>query len=242
MNGFPLHLPHSLHFWHWVTRLGEAGIVLPVALAVALWLLLSARSVRIASSWLIPLGLAASITTISKIAFLGWGIGIASIDFTGFSGHSMFSAAIYPMLGHALAVHLEERSGRPWRRYGAIAGYALAALIAVSRVFVGAHSVSEIVSGFALGALASGAALLLIGDTRHRLRARWLALGLGGWLAVMPLHAAPSQTHGMVIRVALKLSQRSVPFQRADLHRMAAGGAALRPAPAAATPALPALH
>lgn len=234
MNG------HHFHFWHWVTRLGEAGIVLPVALAVALWLVLSDRSVRTASSWLIPLGAAATITTLSKIAFIGWGVGIASLDFTGFSGHSMFSAAIYPMLGHAMAVHLQERTGRPWRRYGALAGYALAALIAVSRVFVGAHSVSEVVAGYTLGGAASAAALWLIGDVRHRLPARWLALGLGGWLAVMPLHAAPSRTHDVVIRVALVLSNRPVPYQRADLHRAARGASNLVPAQTVAplTPAL----
>lgn len=219
-------LGHTVHAsWYAITRLGEAGIALPVALALGVWLLISARSVRLASSWFVPLALAVGLTTISKVAFLGWGIGIASIDFTGFSGHAMFAAAVYPMLAYAMTHHLRERSHPGAHALGLIASYGLAALIAVSRVKIGAHSVSEAAAGFALGAAASGSALWLTENARHRVPGIWLCLGMAGWLAAMPAYAAPSITHSLVTRLALKLSQRSVPYQRADLHRAARGKA-----------------
>ena len=41
---------------------------------------------------------------------------------------------------------------------------------------------------------------------------------------LMPLEAAPSQTHGMVTRLALELSGRELPFRREDLHRASGAG------------------
>jgi membrane-associated phospholipid phosphatase len=209
----------DVHPSQWLTRFGEAGIVLPVALALALWLVIATRSPRPASSWLAPLGLAALITTASKVAFLGWGVGIAAIDFTGFSGHAMFAAAIYPMLAHAMTAHRRDEGRRREALLALCVAYAFAALIAASRVRVGAHSVSEAAAGFVLGAIASGSALWLAGHARQRLPALWAGLGLAAWFVVMPLEAAPSQTHGMVTRLALELSGRELPFRREDLHR-----------------------
>ena len=203
---------------HWLGRFGEAGIVLPLALALALLLCVASRSPRPASSWLVPLGVAALITTVSKVAFIGWGVGIASIDFTGFSGHAMFAAAIYPMLAHAITGSERSRAAA----LALVCAYFFAALIAAARVSVGAHSVSEATLGFAVGAAASASALWLARHARQRLPALWVSLGLAGWLIVMPIQAAPSQTHGMVTRLALELSGHSVPFTREDLHRAAA--------------------
>lgn len=212
-------LGQDIHPSLYITRLGEADLVLPVCAVLALWLLISARSVRLASSWLVPLTLAIGVTTVSKIAFLGWGIGIASIDFTGFSGHSMFAAALYPMLAFAMTNHLRSEPGNRWPAFALAFGYLLAAAIATSRVRLGAHSVSEALAGYALGAAASATALWLVSHARHRFPALWLSIALAGWLAVMPLHAAPSRAHGIVTQIALKLSNRSVPYTRHDLHR-----------------------
>jgi len=212
----------GVHPSHWLTRFGEAGIVLPVAAALALWLVVATRSARPASAWLAPLGVAVLVTTASKIAFIGWGVGIAALDFTGFSGHAMFAAAVYPLLAHALTTHWRDAGRRRDARLALCAAYAFAALVAASRVRVGAHSVSEAAAGFALGALASASALWLAGHAQPRLPALWAGLGLAAWFGVMPIQAAPSQTHGMVTRLALELSGRELPFRREDLHRAAA--------------------
>jgi len=214
-------LPSGVDPSQWLTRFGEAGIVLPVVVALALWLVLASRSTRPASSWLAPLGVAVIVTTASKVAFIGWGVGIAALDFTGFSGHAMFAAAVYPMLAHALTAHWRDAGRRRDVLLALGAAYAFAALIAASRVRVGAHSVSEAAAGFALGALASASALWLAGHAQQRLPALWAGLGLAAWFGVMPIQAAPSQTHGMVTRLALELSGRELPFRREDLHRAA---------------------
>src|SRR3954465_9062402 len=137
--------------WHVVTRFGEAGILIPCALLLAGWLALATRDWRPVLGWLMPLAAAVALTTASKIAFLGFGLGIASLDFTGFSGHSMFAAAVYPMLAYAVSARL----GTAWRIGAVVLAYVFALLVAVSRFWLDAHSVSEIVLGYGLGTAAS---------------------------------------------------------------------------------------
>ena len=204
---------------YWITRFGEMGIVVPLAVALTLWMLASTRAVRPVLLWLLPLGLAVGITALSKIAFIGWGLGIAAIDFTGFSGHAMFSATIYPVLAYTLAAQSSRQTGT---RVGAVlAGYALALLIGWSRVHIQVHSVSEVVAGLALGASASGWTIWRLSRrlaAPHPRPHRWVLLALLAWLAVMPVHASPSRSHDMVTQLALRLSAHDKPFRRADLH------------------------
>jgi hypothetical protein len=47
---------------------------------------------------MLPIAMAATLVTATKMAFMGFGWGIASIDFTDMSGHAMLAAAIYPVL------------------------------------------------------------------------------------------------------------------------------------------------
>lgn len=201
--------------WLVVTRLGEAQILLPAVLATLAWIARRAGAGRPALVWLLAVGGAAVLTTITKVAFLGWGVGIAPLDFTGISGHAMFAAAVWPVLVAALA------GDRPrWRGLAIGAGYALALLIGVSRVVVQAHSVSEVVAGFALGSLASALALTAPGAVRLQAPTA-LALGLAVWLIGAPAKAPPSPTHGWVIRLSLALSGRSEPYTRQMLHQPA---------------------
>jgi membrane-associated phospholipid phosphatase len=206
-------LPHAA--WHLVTRFGEAGILLPCALLLAAWLALATRDWRPVLGWLMPLAIAVALTTASKIAFLGFGLGIARLDFTGFSGHSMFAAAVYPMLAYAVSARL--RIG--WRIPAVALAYVFALLVAVSRYWLDAHSLSEIVLGFTLGTAASATAMLALRGTEHLALPRALALVLAFWLAWTPREPVLLQSHQIVTRVSLKLSGRSVPFTRADLHR-----------------------
>ncbi|MDB5848983.1 MAG: hypothetical protein JWP29_2735 [Rhodoferax sp.] len=202
--------------YRWLTRFGEIGILWPVAIALTLWMVLIGRSWRLALAWLLPLGVAVFITSVSKIAFLGWGVGIAALDFTGFSGHAMFSAAIYPVMAFALTTGIT-----PVRRRGQTAAivvaYGFAMVLAYSRVVVNAHSWSEVVSGFALGAAASGCTLWLAGRPPGKPALRWALVGVLGWLALMPSQAAPTHTHDMVADLSIRLAGRDQPYQRADL-------------------------
>lgn len=215
---------HSL-FWFAVTRVGEAQILLPAFFAGALWLAFArpagARgrvaqgaahahdhpARRSALRWIAAIFATTAITTASKVAFLGFGVGIAALDFTGFSGHAMYSTAILPVLAAIIG-----------GRRGAIAGALLASLITYSRVDLGAHSWSEAISGMALGAAAAGWTLADYLAHPGAVRAPWwLPLLLVAWLTLLPMRAPPSRTHGLVVSVALKLSGRSRPYTRFEL-------------------------
>ena len=200
--------------WALVSRLGEAQVLLPALVAVLLrqWLRLGAA--RIAGIWLGSTAAVASLTLASKLAFIGWGVGWAALDFTGFSGHSMFSAAILPVLAATVL------SSATWRQkaIGIAAAYALAALVAVSRVVLHAHSVSEAIAGSALGASASAFALAWAAAPRNPTSPRLLVAGLALWLVAAPAGTPPSRTHDLVTRLALALSGHERPYTRAQMH------------------------
>jgi hypothetical protein len=140
-----------------------------VVLVVAIGLGWSARRAQRGLALLLPIALAAVIVTATKIAFMGFGWGIASIDFTGMSGHAMLAAAIYPVL---VAVFIPPTE--TWRAVAMALAAAVVALVAVSRVAIDAHSASEVLSGCAVGALAAAVA---IGPSTlaARLSLAWLA-------------------------------------------------------------------
>jgi len=198
--------------WHVLSRLGEAQILLPLFALASGWLWRREPWSPVLRDWWLSLGAVTLLTTASKIAFLGFGWGIASLDFTGFSGHSMFSAAILPVLG-GLALHVRGRAG-----LGVMAGWALALAVAVSRVKVSAHSPSEALSGLLLGSMTSAWTL-----RRRRLDRlsipHWMSALALAVLLSMPWVAPPSRTHDWVTRLSLALSGRSRPYTRADLHR-----------------------
>lgn len=209
-----LHDPDYLTFWHLLTRLGEAQILLPAALLAALSLLRRPEGRPLVAWWLTLLGFATLLTTASKVAFIGWGVGWPELNFTGISGHAMFAAAVYPLLLGTL----NSRAGPAGRRLAVIAGAALALLVGASRIVIGAHSASEVVAGLLLGGAASTAALSLI-----RLPRAWISplipTAAALWLTLTPAHAPPSQTHSMVTRLSLKLSGHTTPYTRAEMLR-----------------------
>ena len=207
--------------WHALTRLGEAQILLPAMLLAAGWLAWRGAP-RLALAWLGATGLAAVITTASKVAFLGYGIGWAALDFTGFSGHAMFAAAVLPLLLQLAAGRAGSGApggsvarARPRGPHnGLAAGFVLAGAVALSRVMVGAHSWSEVLAGFALGAAASALALRWAGALPPLRSARWVPAALLGWALLGVVGAPPSRTHDWVTRLALAQSGRTEPFRR----------------------------
>ena len=211
-------MPVAGAFWPVVTRLGEAQILLPTVALLAVWFARRGRSVRLVAMWLLGLGIAIGLTTLSKIAFMGYGWGWAPLDYTGISGHSMFAASVYPLAGIAVLHAVAGPRALDWRGAGLALGCAVALLVGASRVAVGAHSVVEVLMGLGLGGLVSLAALSA-GRLPAVRPALWLPIALAVWLGVTPANAPPSTTHGLVTRLALQVSGRSEPYTRADLHR-----------------------
>ena len=224
--------------WSLVTRLGEAQILLPAMLAALVWLARAAHARPAALWWAAATALAALVTTATKVAFIGFELGYAPLNFTGVSGHAMFAAAVLPVLARIAGATATPRA----RRLSVAAGCLLAALIAWSRVQVGAHSPSEVVAGIALGGSASMLAL------RHghfpRLRVPpLLTAGLLLWMLLLPVGAPPSRTHDWVTRLALALSDRAKPYTRYQMlrdHRLAQQRQAAGPSGAPAGPDGPA--
>ena len=147
-----------MNWWQHLTDLGSLNVTAPIAVGIAAWLGV-AHCVRLAGYWTAIFLGAMSLVVASKIAFLGWGIGSQALDFAGFSGHAARAAAVFRV---AIGLLLHRQKPR-LRNQGVLAGVLIAAAIAVSRVVVGAHSVSEAASGCLLGL---AAALLFIDRAR----------------------------------------------------------------------------
>jgi membrane-associated phospholipid phosphatase len=213
MPSFSSH-PLSFLLWFTITRLGEAQILLPAMLAMALWLIHRSNAKRVVVLWLGLTAIAAMITTATKVAFIGWGVGLAELNFTGISGHAMFATAVLPVLARACASTADDH----WHRPSLLFGYALAVVVTISRVATGAHSVSEAIVGFALGGAAS-AAVLALAAMPHTPLPRTLLAGGALWLVVTPAGAPPSRTHDWVTQLSLAVSGHSKPYTRHDMWR-----------------------
>jgi membrane-associated phospholipid phosphatase len=204
----------SGYFWHALTRIGEAQILLPAALLTAGKLLRHATTRALAWWWMAMLAVTVIATTATKVAFIGWGLGVPEWDFTGVSGHTMLSAAIYPFLFGALTLGRSHRV----RVVALLFGAALAVLVGISRVKVGAHTGSEVIAGWLLGGAVNLAALALLRAPREPIGVLMPA-AMAVWLLIMPAHAPAARTHTMVTRLALSLSGHQRPYTRADMLR-----------------------
>jgi membrane-associated phospholipid phosphatase len=199
--------------WQAVTRLGQSEIVLPAAMLAIAVLFVNSETRVLALRWMVGLALAALITLATKVAFIGWGIGWAAIDFTGISGHTMCAAATYPILFLALG------SGRSFRWIVALQAMAwsLVVVVAVSRIMVGAHSPSEVVAGLLLGGTMS--VMAMTGSRQLTFAVHPAAiLVLLVWFSMGAGEMPPSQTHSRITNLALSISGRTVPFKRADVR------------------------
>lgn len=204
----------SYTLWNLISRLGEAQILLPAALLALAWMFRRDGGRRPVLWWLALLATAVLLTTASKVAFLGFGLGSARLNFTGISGHAMFACVVYPLLAGMLGSALSPGG----RRNALLAAYALALLVAASRWVIGVHTASEVAAGVLVGGAASAAALMLA-------RLPHTAVGLAVpalllvWMAAMPLNAPASRTHDWVTSLSLKLSGRAAPYTRSEMLR-----------------------
>lgn len=189
--------------WKLLSHLGDSRWLLPM---IAILLISLPRSTF---KWraLTAIAFTAALTLASKLAYMGWGLGIADFDFTGFSGHAAMSSAIYPVAGTLLA-----GAPRPARIAGYAAGAILALLIGWSRIPLHAHSVSEVVAGLALG-LTAAAASLRPNPLPPRPHAWILATSLAAGLT-LPIAAPHLRTHQVVVDLAKWLSGRTEVMQR----------------------------
>lgn len=201
--------------WSDISRFGDITITAFAALAIAGWLLAEGEK-RLALCWTLLFGGGLGLVVASKLAFIGWGIGIPALDFTGFSGHAMRSTAVLPVLFYLIL-----QKTRPAVRWsGAAAGLLCGVLVGISRVAVHAHSISEAVAGVVLGAAIGILFLRLAGRSlrRHVLNRLRVAVSVIALLQAPYVYPAPTQA--WLTSIALYVTGRDHPFPRggSDLH------------------------
>ena len=194
--------------WTAVTDLGDAAVMVPVALAIAGWLSAS-RAWRGTLAWLSLFGTGALLVICTQVAYAGWGIGVKQIDFTEISGHSMSAASVLPVAGYFIG----SRFSRAAAIIAGFLGCCASVLVGVSRVILGDHSASEVVLGCALG---TSIALATIGIVQSRLRmvGAPIVFAVTVLMLVFTLHGQRAPTQRFATKLALYLSGRSTPFVR----------------------------
>lgn len=204
--------------WQLVSFFGDSTVLLPSAVVLFAVLALRKASRTLAWQWALLFGITGTVVCISKLAFMGWGIGIREIDFTGFSGHTALSTAFWPILLWLLT----SRAPFSVRCSAVFVGYALAAIVGYSRLMIHAHSVSEVVSGFILGACGSLIFLLLQWRT-HSSRTAQISWAGALSMVIIPLvllnTGAKVPTQSLLGEVATMIGPFDKPFTRADLHK-----------------------
>lgn len=200
-------------FWQRVTYFGDSMLLLPAAVIITLALMVKSSRRCVVWYWLLTFGLAGLTVALSKMLFLGYGIGSSRFNFTGFSGHSAMSATLWPIM-----LWLLSGQGSRWGRLILISsGYVLAIVVSVSRLVLQAHSFSEVITGLLLGSLCSGLFLL----SQRQTRCKGFTLPQILLVLLLPLllllygHAATTQQ--FLESLAAHIAGLEKPWTRADL-------------------------
>lgn len=201
--------------WRTLTYFGDSMLLIPTAVIIALVLPWKSDNRRTVWYWLLAFGLAGLLVSISKIMFLGFGIGSARYNFTGFSGHSAMSATLWPVMMWLI-------SGRwPtfWRALTIGIGYSIPLMVGLSRLVIHAHSVSEVLAGLMLGFTLSSAFLL----SQRRTALKGFSVVQVAVAFLIPLllmgHGRVATTQQFLERFSADLAGLEKPFTRADLFR-----------------------
>lgn len=199
--------------WQWLVAPGSAIYLVPLVLLAGAAVVLRDRSAtRAVLRWWAAVAGVCLLVAASKIAFYGWGTGIRAWDLTCFSGHTVISFAVWPVVGMLLA----PPSYRMWRLVGLLAGIALAGLIAYSRIPLGAHPPSEVLAGLALGSAAAAVSIrALRGERFPSLFVPITALVLALSITVPVTHLLPVlPSERWFAQIGVTLSGRTAPVNR----------------------------
>ncbi|MEG3128843.1 phosphatase PAP2 family protein [Pantoea cypripedii] len=201
--------------WKTLTYFGDSMLLIPTAVIIALVLPWKSDNRLTVWYWLLAFGLAGLLVSISKIMFLGFGIGSARFNFTGFSGHSAMSATLWPVMMWLVS----GRWSSFWRTVTISIGYLIPMMVGLSRLAIHAHSPSEVIAGLALGFTLSSAFLLSQRDTALKA----FSLPQVGVAFLVPLllvsHGRVATTQQFLERFSADLAGLEKPYTRADLFR-----------------------
>jgi membrane-associated phospholipid phosphatase len=194
--------------WQFITHLGSASLLMP-CLGVALIELWISHQKSAIYQWIIALSIGVILTLISKVLFLGWGVGIASLNFTGISGHAFLATSIIPILFYSFSGGLQEKT----KNNGFWIGLILSFLVGISRIILGMHSLSEVVSGWILGLTVC---IFVLNAIKYQ-EQRYSSLHLLILVFIVSIGSTTPNylpTHDIEIKFALYLSGHDKPFTR----------------------------
>ena len=194
--------------WHTITFLGDSTMTIPGACILALWLGIN-RMWRPLLAWLFAFGCAMMIVVISKLLFMGWDITLPMLNFTGFSGHTASSSALYL----SIALLLTQDSSRSRRAVVLTLTALLVTAVGLSRLMIKVHSESEVLLGLLVGATAAWAFGQSLRQSAPPLRHLLLPLGLAVAL-MMTGFDKPAPTQSFLQELAKNLSGRTEVYMR----------------------------
>jgi hypothetical protein len=191
--------------WAQIVELGHTAVMLPLAGAIAAWLV-AARAWKEAWYWCVLFAAGLGLVASSKIAFLGWGYGIPSLDFQALSGHAFRVSAVIPV---SLFLLLRGASSS-LRTGGVVLGVGVSICLGVLLVHFKFHTLSEVLASLILGASVS-LCFMRSATTLPTLRwNRWaLPFSIVVLLGICVLK--PSSINHRLVDIALYLSGRDQP-------------------------------
>lgn len=201
--------------WRTLTYFGDSMLLIPTAVIIALLMPWKNSDRRAVWFWILTFGLAGLLVCLSKIAFMGFGIGSARFNFTGFSGHTAMAATLWPVMLWLI-------SGRYpplWRGFALGFGYLIPMMVGLSRLVLHTHSPSEVFAGLLLGFTLSTA--FLISQRKSQLKGFspvQLCLAL-----LVPLlllgQGRIAATQGFLQNLSLQIAGLEKPWTRSELHK-----------------------
>lgn len=197
-----------MSFWQTISKLGDITVTSLFAFGIfALFALQHAW--KMALRWILLFSVGTMAVIVSKIAFIGWGIGNQELDFTGFSGHAMRAMTIFPVLGY---ISVQQNTFFT-KTITIISCVVLGTIVGVSRLLLNFHSWSEIVMGSILGLSLSFCFIYLLRSYRGNYFP--LPIILSGLLPLLVLlHSDPTPTQRWIVGFSLYISGHEQPFVR----------------------------
>ncbi|MHB8426447.1 MAG: HAD-IC family P-type ATPase [Acidiferrobacterales bacterium] len=200
-----------------VTELGDVQVLLPVILVTLAWLLIR-RLWLTAGYWLATIGIAEVLANLLKLALHrprpgSFYSGAAQFSFP--SGHTTMSTVVYGFLAFLLCRQALPRLRRPIM---AVAG-TLIGLIALSRIYLGAHWLTDVLGGLSFGVAWVAAFAIAYEYQSHELLRpeKFAAIVLATLVIAGGVHIAASQ-HADLLRYAPRPTHYPVwtPVRAAD--------------------------
>lgn len=196
--------------WHVITSFGDSALLLPLITWIAIALLLSPPQKRDARHWVVAAVGCGGIVALSKLLFLAWGVKPPGLDYTGFSGHTALSLLVWPSLGALLA----RRASRGARWVAVALGALLGAAVAVSRLALEVHSVSEVVMGALVGCTIAAWFIRGVFGSADVGRWRPAVLGLGAMVVAFVFYGRVFPSQHLLQDIALWISGHQHVFSR----------------------------